>query len=133
MKFLLVCSSGPLHEFRLPELDSIADHFNFPISYDDPERDSTVSSGLRILSCTFPLTRAVQQRPFIVVDLPSEKEARLLGSRAVSVKHIWEYWAHADTYEQLHAQVVKPEVKALWVGTSPRRRAFRLRSLIPTL
>lgn len=56
------------------------------------------------------------QRPFIVVNLPSEKEALLLGSRAISVKHIWEYWAHADTYDQLHSKVVEPEVKALWVS-----------------
>ena len=50
MKFLLVCSAGPLHEFRLPELDSIADLFNFPISYDDAARDSTVSCSLDMSS-----------------------------------------------------------------------------------
>lgn len=117
MKFLLACSCGPLHEFRLPELDSIATLYNFPITYLEGSRDTSVGSSPCELAFS-ELTCAVshQQRPFIIIDLPSEEEARLLGSRAISVKHIWHYWAHADTYEQLHPKVVA--CKELWVSGS---------------
>lgn len=46
MKFLLVCSCGPLNEFRLPELDSIATLYNFPITYLEGSRDTSVSCSL---------------------------------------------------------------------------------------
>ncbi|KAI5474831.1 hypothetical protein MNV49_002361 [Pseudohyphozyma bogoriensis] len=92
MKFLLVCSQGSpettgnLGEFRIPELNSIAALFGFEINYPDPI-DTT--------------------RPYMVIELAGEKEARLLGSRAISVKHIWEYWADARTYDDLHT-IIKP-------------------------
>lgn len=104
MRFILVCScGGPLQGFRWAELDSstsqsfsivisahlvpsVATLFDFQIIYVDESKDAS--------------------RPFIVVDLPSEKEARLIGSRAISVKSIWEYWGEGKNYDQVH-QVVK--------------------------
>ncbi|KAL8286665.1 hypothetical protein RQP46_004193 [Phenoliferia psychrophenolica] len=86
MKFLLVCSQN-LDEFRLPELESIAALFNFKIRYE----------GVPDVT-----------RPYMIVDLDSEREALLLGSRAICVKHIWEHWADALTYEEL-----QPKIKAL--------------------
>ena len=83
MKYLLVCSSGPLESFRYAELDSIATLFQFPIQYLDSAKDAA--------------------RPFIVVELPSEKEARLIGSRSISVKSVWEYWGQGENYDQLHS------------------------------
>lgn len=56
----------------------------------------------------------------MVVHLDSEREARLLGSRSISVKHIWAYWADGASYEDLHAQMkLLPE---LYVRP-PRARA----------
>lgn len=50
MKFLFVCSVSPLNEFRIPELDSIAALFGFPISY--PEGvDITVRISSSIHTC----------------------------------------------------------------------------------
>lgn len=45
----------------------------------------------------------------MIVHLESEREARLLGSRAICVKHIWTHWADAGTYELLHEEVKKVE------------------------
>lgn len=58
------------------------------------------------------------QRPYLVVELPSEKEARLIGTRAILVKNIWRYWASADTYEQLHELVKAPEQRVHWVSST---------------
>jgi hypothetical protein len=42
MKFLLACSQGPLEEYRLPELQSIAKLFSFTLTYDEPIPDISV-------------------------------------------------------------------------------------------
>lgn len=41
----------------------------------------------------------------MIVNLPSEREARLLGSRVVAVKAIYEYWTDAASYDELHDNV----------------------------
>ncbi|KAM0756366.1 tRNA guanosine-2'-O-methyltransferase [Meredithblackwellia eburnea MCA 4105] len=93
MKFLLLCAQPMgLEEFRQPELDSIATLFNFHITYQDPKQDI--------------------KRPYLIVDLESEREARLLGSRSIAIKTVWEYWYDASTYEDLH-QYLKT-VPELW-------------------
>lgn len=56
------------------------------------------------------------QRPYLIVELPSEKEARLIGTRAILVKSIWRYWTSADTYDDLHELVKAPEQKIHWVS-----------------
>lgn len=61
------------------------------------------------------------QRPYLIVELASEKEARLIGSRAILVKNIWRYWASADTYDQLHEQLREPEQRVHWVRHPPSR------------
>lgn len=86
MKFILVCSCGPLEGFRGAELDSIAQLYNFSISYSEVEYEDP-------------------SRPYIIVELESEVEARLLGERSISVKQIYSYWAHATNYEDLHASL----------------------------
>lgn len=86
MLYLLVCASGPLESFRYPELDSIATLYAFTIKYLDESKDSS--------------------RPYIVVELDQEEDARLIGSRAVSVKSVWEYWGEGKNYDELH-QVIK--------------------------
>ena len=45
----------------------------------------------------------------MIVHMESEREARLLGSRSITVKHIWRYWADAPAYALLHEKVKKVE------------------------
>ncbi|KAK4056504.1 hypothetical protein OIO90_002351 [Microbotryomycetes sp. JL221] len=87
MRYLLACSAGHgLHEFRQPELESIAHLHNFEIKFlDDAE--------------------TAAKNPYILVQLESDEQARLLGSRAVSIKHVWRYWYDASTYDELHSLV----------------------------
>ncbi|GAA5875744.1 hypothetical protein JCM1840_003505 [Sporobolomyces johnsonii] len=91
--YLFSCSTGSLESFRLAELDSIAKLYNIPFEYYEQPDTS---------------------RPYMIVALPGEKEARLMGSRLISVKHIWELWAQAETYDELHEKVREPDCRALW-------------------
>ncbi|KAK4055764.1 hypothetical protein OIV83_000311 [Microbotryomycetes sp. JL201] len=95
VKYLLACSAGHgLHEFRVPELLAIASLCGFDIKFLDDDD-------------------ARAMNPYIVVELESDEQAKLLGSRAISVKHIWEYWADAASYEEMHAIIKHRE--ALWI------------------
>ncbi|KAJ6475317.1 S-adenosyl-L-methionine-dependent methyltransferase [Mycena vitilis] len=69
-------------EFRLPELESIARLHGFTVSFPadcDPSR------------------------PFMILQLDSEEQARLLASRCILVKHIYEFYAQGGNYDELHA------------------------------
>ncbi|KAK4698266.1 hypothetical protein P7C70_g8015, partial [Phenoliferia sp. Uapishka_3] len=89
MKFLLVCSNNVnLAEFRVPELQSIATLFNFTITYDEQPPDIT--------------------RPYMVIHLETEEQAKLLASRSISIKTVWHYWADGENYEQLQNNI-KPQ------------------------
>lgn len=59
----------------------------------------------------------------MLIDLKSEVEAQLIGSRAISIKNIWEYWADADTYEELHTLVQREDCREKWVSLA--RAAIR--------
>ncbi|GAA5889952.1 hypothetical protein JCM8208_001178 [Rhodotorula glutinis] len=91
--FLLVCVQGPLEGFRLPELHSVAQLYSIPISWPSPP-DST--------------------RPYVLIGLESEDHARTLAKRLVSAKHVWEFWAHGDSYAAVHEQVKSDAVRPLW-------------------
>ncbi|TKA57830.1 hypothetical protein B0A53_00979 [Rhodotorula sp. CCFEE 5036] len=83
--YILFGVQGPLEEFRLPEIESVAKLFNIQYSW-PVEPDHT--------------------RPYTMIGLEDDQAAKKLGSRLVSVKHVWQYWASADTYEQIH-EIVK--------------------------
>ncbi|KAJ7680272.1 hypothetical protein DFH06DRAFT_1265322 [Mycena polygramma] len=74
-------------EFRLPELESIARLHGFTISF-PADCDSS--------------------RPFMILQLDSEEQARLLASRCILIKssiapmHIYEFYAQGGDYEELH-------------------------------
>ncbi|TEB38249.1 RNA methylase [Coprinellus micaceus] len=71
-------------EFRLPELQSISELNGFTIQFlDDPE-------------CNDP------KRPFMVLELENEEQARLLARRCILVKAVYDYYGHGSTYEALH-------------------------------
>ncbi|GAA5892801.1 tRNA (guanine-N2-)-methyltransferase [Sporobolomyces salmoneus] len=92
--YLCACATGPLESFRLAELESIANLFDIPYS--------------------FPQGTPDESRPYMVVELPGDKEAKLLSTRLVSVKHIWELWAQGATYDEVHATAQSEQAKALW-------------------
>ena len=52
----------------------------------------------------------------MVVELPGDEEAKLLSTRLVSVKHIWELWCQGNTYDEVHEKAKSDEAKALWVS-----------------
>ena len=58
------------NEFRIPELKSIAELYEFPISLpqNPDDRDPT--------------------RPLIVIDLQEEEHARILANRCILIKHV---------------------------------------------
>ncbi|KAJ7045462.1 S-adenosyl-L-methionine-dependent methyltransferase [Mycena alexandri] len=78
-------------EFRIPELESVAQLHGFAITLP--------------LECD-PL------RPFMVLDLASEEHARLLAGRCILIKHIYEFYAQGGDYEELH--VVNKANGHLW-------------------
>ncbi|KAF7376102.1 tRNA (Guanine(10)-N2)-methyltransferase [Mycena sanguinolenta] len=78
-------------EFRLPELESIAELHGFTISVPadcDPSR------------------------PFMVLNLESEEHARLLAARCILIKHVYEFYAQGGDYDELH--IANKESKHLW-------------------
>ncbi|WAQ88987.1 hypothetical protein PtA15_10A410 [Puccinia triticina] len=81
-------------EFRLPELESIDVLFNLGIDYLGLELDI--------------------YRPYMKIGLENDQKARLLGSRAILIKHILRHWADAPSYPELHR--LNKANKALWAG-----------------
>ncbi|KAI7944789.1 hypothetical protein MJO28_010484 [Puccinia striiformis f. sp. tritici] len=81
-------------EFRLPELESIDVLFNLGIDYLGLEIDV--------------------YRPYMKIGLENEEKARLLGSRAILIKHIIRHWADAPSYPELH--LLNQENESLWGG-----------------
>ncbi|KAG5647054.1 hypothetical protein DXG03_001424 [Asterophora parasitica] len=73
------------HEFRLPELSSVAELHGFtatlPLNPED--RDPT--------------------RPYMVVELEQEEHALILARRCILVKSIYEFYGQGSSYEELHA------------------------------
>ncbi|KAJ7783080.1 S-adenosyl-L-methionine-dependent methyltransferase [Mycena metata] len=68
-------------EFRIPELESVAQLHGFAI--------------------TLPVD-CDPSRPFMVLDLASEEHAKLLAGRCILIKHIYEFYAQGGDYEELH-------------------------------
>ncbi|GAA5837130.1 hypothetical protein JCM5353_007166 [Sporobolomyces roseus] len=92
--YLCVCSVNDLRSFRVAELDSIASLFNIQYS--------------------FPYGQPDESRPYMIIQLAGDSEAKLLATRLVSVKHIWELWAEGTTYEAVHEQAKSKKAKELW-------------------
>lgn len=83
MKYLLLLSQTFM-QFRLTELTALAEMENITVDLSDHDESS----------------------PFMIVDLPSDDEARRLVARSVLTKAIYELWGGAAaTMEELHVQV----------------------------
>ncbi|KAJ3984730.1 tRNA guanosine-2'-O-methyltransferase [Lentinula detonsa] len=84
-KYLAVFAQAH-QEFRVPELESAAQLYNFKIHLSDDleERDPG--------------------RPYMIIWLESEDHARLLARRCILIKSIYEFYGRGTTYEELHLQ-----------------------------
>lgn len=75
-------------EFRIPELQSISELHGFTISFSH---------------YTDPLVRkAAVKRPFMILELEGDAHAKLLASRCILIKSIYELYAQGSTYDELH-------------------------------
>ncbi|THU96445.1 hypothetical protein K435DRAFT_819440 [Dendrothele bispora CBS 962.96] len=83
-KYLIVFAQAH-HEFRIPELQSVAKIHGFDISLPEGEIET--------------------DRPFMIVGLQSENHARQLAA-------IYEFYAQGSTYEEVHVQ--NRANQALW-------------------
>ncbi|EMD37313.1 hypothetical protein CERSUDRAFT_153886 [Gelatoporia subvermispora B] len=80
MKFLVVFAQAHA-DFRIPELQSVAELYGFNI-------------GL--------LDDADPSRPFMVLELTDESHARLLARRCILIKSVCEFYARGATYDEVH-------------------------------
>ncbi|KZT42496.1 hypothetical protein SISSUDRAFT_1041460 [Sistotremastrum suecicum HHB10207 ss-3] len=81
-----------VHEqFRLPELRSIAELNG--IQLDIPEEVDV-------------------KRPFMIINLSSEDDAKILAARCILIKNVLELWGHGESYEVLHER--NKENMPLW-------------------
>ncbi|KAF5370810.1 hypothetical protein D9758_001866 [Tetrapyrgos nigripes] len=90
-KYLIVFAQAH-HEFRIPELHSVASLYGFDISLPKGEIET--------------------DRPYMVVGLADEKHARQLAKRCILIKAIYEFYAQGSTYEELHTR--NRANQALW-------------------
>ncbi|KAG8780523.1 hypothetical protein FRC12_022899 [Ceratobasidium sp. 428] len=91
-------------EFRIPELLSVAQTFNFPIVL-PPENEIDTA------------------RPFMRIKLEREEDARLIAGRCILVKAIYELWATGTSYTTLHA--ANKENRAKWDTPEYNQARFR--------
>ncbi|KAI0730326.1 tRNA guanosine-2'-O-methyltransferase [Fomitopsis betulina] len=71
-------------EFRIPELQSVAELQGFDVTFPPPLDVS---------------------RPFMIVELKEESHALILARRCILVKFVCEFYARGKTYDELHEQV----------------------------
>ncbi|XP_064597562.1 tRNA (guanine(10)-N2)-methyltransferase homolog [Liolophura sinensis] len=72
-------------DFKLAELKAIAHLLRIPIRVDEAKYD--------------------KKNPFLVVDLPSEKDGRRIMGRSVLAKSLFELWATAGCFDDLHREL----------------------------
>ncbi|KAG8886161.1 hypothetical protein FRB97_007199 [Tulasnella sp. 331] len=112
--------------FRLPELISIADLHGFGntikiiLAEDLPDNTVPPRAIFNEDGTSNQMTPA--PRPFVVVELENEEQARILAGRFIPrpmkkpnyFRAIYELWAHAPSYDLLHGSVQNPSAKLLW-------------------
>lgn len=101
-------------EFRVPELQSIAELYDFQVGFDRYPAEDLAS---------------VVKRPFMILRLAEEEHARLLANRCVLIKYakgpplrpvtqlsfarsIYEFYAQGSTYDELHQ--ANKRVRSFW-------------------
>ncbi|TFK26531.1 RNA methylase [Coprinopsis marcescibilis] len=86
------------NEFRIPELQSIAELHGFQVQIvENPGGHGSDPN-----------------RPFMVLQLDDEKHAKILAQRCILIKAIYEFYAQGTTYAELHQQNQLPEIRVEW-------------------
>ncbi|KAG9316557.1 tRNA guanosine-2'-O-methyltransferase [Chiua virens] len=87
-------------EFRVPELQSIAELHGFQVGFD------------RYQNTTPEDLASAVKRPFMILRLEKEEHAGLLAARCVLIKSIYEFYAQGSTYNELHD--ANKRARSLW-------------------
>ncbi|GAA6026152.1 hypothetical protein JCM8202_003712 [Rhodotorula sphaerocarpa] len=93
--YVLFGVQGPLEQFRVPEIESVARLLDIPYSW--------------------PYTPDYT-RPYTLIGLENDDAARKLGKRLVSIKHVWQYWASAPSYADIHEIVQNEPCRSEWAS-----------------
>ncbi|RDB25139.1 tRNA (guanine(10)-N2)-methyltransferase [Hypsizygus marmoreus] len=92
LKYLIVFAQVH-HEFRIPELRSIAELHGFTFSLPPSPEDQDPT------------------RPYMVLDLDEEEHALILARRCILIKSVYEFYGQGSTYEELHASNRKNQAR----------------------
>ena len=117
--FLFWCAHEHV-EFRIPEFESIAKLFKIPLKWvtgdnepyntqsvylssENPksELNKTLKIGCLATNCQNGKNQEVV--PWVILELPSEDEARKILSRSISAKYCIHLWTSANTRSELHS------------------------------
>ena len=83
-QFIFWCAFEHL-EFRLPEFDAIAELFNINLKWIDRN----------------------QSHPWVIIELDSISDAKLICSRSISTKFCAELWTQSEKRDTFHENVAK--------------------------
>ncbi|KAK6455684.1 putative ribonuclease methylating protein [Scheffersomyces xylosifermentans] len=83
MKEYLIYLAQAYPEFRRAELESLADFFGIPLD----------------------MSHHNVERPFIIVTLENDEQAKQIMKRSILSRGIYELWGQGKTYEEVHANV----------------------------
>ncbi|SGZ54146.1 CIC11C00000003334 [Sungouiella intermedia] len=83
MKKYIISFAHSFPNFRVAELESLADLFNV----------------------TVDLSHLDEKHPFLIVELENDQQARNLVKRSILAKGIYELWGQGETLEKLHEDI----------------------------
>ena len=82
LRYLFWCANEHL-DFRIPEFESLAKIFGIRLDWVEKN----------------------DRRPWVILDLPSEAQARQIVSRSISTRYCVELWGDGSSTEELHKSV----------------------------
>lgn len=106
------------HTFRLPDFLAAAEYLQIPFAFVPTPAKSVLEQareehGIVSEACTSNY-RPDLRRPFALAHLPDDESAVQLLQRCVSLRSIWAYWSHGDTYAELHARNREEDNRSRW-------------------
>ncbi|KYR01168.1 tRNA guanosine-2'-O-methyltransferase 11 [Tieghemostelium lacteum] len=85
-KRYLICFSGELTNFKLPELESIAKIYNIDIKYDKSAWDNVDTDN---------------DSPFLYIEVNSEEDIVKIAKRSILIRHIYEIFSEGIEFKEL--------------------------------
>lgn len=106
------------HTFRLPDFLAAAEYLQIPFAFiPTPAKpileQARKDHGIVDEACTSTY-RPDLRRPFAFAHLPGDQAAVQLLQRCVSLRSVWAYWSHGDTYNELHARNQTEDSRVQW-------------------